>query len=136
MLLALLLAALGTPLGAMNIDIGWCLLAAAWGQLPAVWGREKLGRLIVGGKLGSDTMQLLTSVPKNIVRCLEERQLLCVTHVTSGHLPPSPLGSRQCPFRLLCSPWHGFRAWHSGCALTSPWRAWGSVRWPHCYGET
>jgi hypothetical protein len=37
MLLAPLLAALGTLLGILDGDVRHCLLVAAWGHLPAAW---------------------------------------------------------------------------------------------------
>jgi hypothetical protein len=91
-LLAPHLAALGAPHGAMNIDVGWRQLATAWGHLPAAWGGKKLGHLIAGGIPGSDTTQLLSGAPKNVVRFLEEWWLLCVAHTASERVRPWPFG--------------------------------------------
>jgi hypothetical protein len=67
MLLAPILPALDTLLGAVAGDVEQCLLATAWGHLPASLGRKMFGHLIAGGILGGDTAQLLGGVPKNIV---------------------------------------------------------------------
>jgi hypothetical protein len=62
-----ILSTLGALLGVMDGDVGRCLLAAAHGHLPTAWGKAKLGRLVAGGVLGDDVVQLLRGVPKNVV---------------------------------------------------------------------
>jgi hypothetical protein len=96
-LLVPLLAALDTLLGVMDGDVERCLPTASWGRLPAAWGRKKFDGLVVGGIVGGDIAQHLGDVPKNVVRCLEERRLLCVAHAASGSLRPAPWGHNGVP---------------------------------------
>jgi hypothetical protein len=76
--------------------------------------------LIAGGVLGSDTEQLLSGVPDNVIRCPEGRRLVRVMYAAPSHLCPGPLEPQQCPFWPLCLPWQGFHAWHLGCTPMFP----------------
>jgi hypothetical protein len=88
MLFACLLATLGALLGVMDGDVEQCLCVATWGRLPTTWGRAKFCHLIIGGILGGNIVQLLDGVPKNVVRNLETRWLLCVAHAVFEHFGP------------------------------------------------
>jgi hypothetical protein len=74
-----LLATHSTLLGVVDVHIGRCLLATAWGRLPTSLDGKKFSRLAASGVWGSDAMQLLGGVPKNIV-------------VSALALPGDPIG--------------------------------------------
>jgi hypothetical protein len=67
MLLAPLLATLGTIFGTLDGNVRQCLLAAAWGRLSASLGGTKRGRLVAGGVQVGNDVRLLGGVPKNII---------------------------------------------------------------------
>jgi hypothetical protein len=81
-LLSPFLAALGILLSALDDDDGWCCFAAAGDHFPTAWDRERFDCLLVGGILDGHAEQLLSGVPKNVIRCMEGRRLLCVMHTT------------------------------------------------------
>jgi hypothetical protein len=52
----------------------------------------KFGHLTTSGVLAGDAVQLLDGVLESVIRSLEGRRLVCITHATSWHLRPWPLG--------------------------------------------
>jgi hypothetical protein len=48
-------------------DVGWCLLVATQCRLPTSLCRVKHGRLIAGGALGGDAVQLLRHAPEEVI---------------------------------------------------------------------
>jgi hypothetical protein len=77
-LLVPLFSAFGAILDDVGGDIGWCLPVASQGHLPTSLGRAKHDRLIIGGALGGDAVQLPEHVPEEVAKYGLSRALCVV----------------------------------------------------------